>query len=358
MHECLNRFIDNLIHQYRMRSDISYVQYDGCVKPTLLTEVPEFHINTGEMAKKVDAWIVEYLSNVEEVHYYTMYKSLLLDVFNVWVNPSLKELKAFNEEIGLDPLLHLDDFSSFSNEWCDNLFSKTKADLEDDGYKFASGIELINDLVQEYDAQSEMNLTLVDWMKPTDVSEIDNQCLYIIDLECICKPILFEERFLLERDNQDYRITPNNLKHYLENVIVTQRGLVSRAEVKDKNITFNYYYSIIHYLKMNPYENKESTFRKLLEDAVDPSQPFIEAVTDYMGELYINNSLLRTEKAVLDFINLAYVLEELDLEAKSFDRKKIMVGKLNKKLPKSSKINDSSIRNMHKSMIEMNYTNK
>ena len=358
MHNCLNRFIDNLIQQYYIRSDMTYVQYDGSSAPIILDDVPEFRMDSDEIAEKVDCWSGDYLSSVDHVHYYSMYQTLIKDVFNIWVNPTREDLMAFNMDNDLDPLDYLENFESLDRTWSEKLSLKAKAEFEVNGYKLIVGSELIEQFVRRYDKKPPKNLTLVDWLEPVNISGIDLDSYYVFDLEVVSKPILFDDRFLLEQDNQQYRITPNNLKHYLDHVIVTQRGLSSRKVVEDKSIEFRCYYSMIHYLKMNPCETKESTFRKLLEDAVDPAQPFIEAITDNMGEVYINNASLKSEKAILDFINLAYMLEELDLEAKSFDRKKIMEGKLNQTFPKTHDIKSASIKNMHKQMSELHSSRK
>lgn len=308
MEKRLKQYFQNLVTYFSRRDDISHIYYDGESEPTEVKTISPLNILSEELEDELYIWLVTYLTKHSEISYYDMYKKIMNHFFDLWVNPSVEELEGFGDS---EKALY------------EKVQKMLVVDLASNDYEVVLGSDLIDRLVRLYDKSSKLT-TLTDWLDSVDISELNNQQYYIVDFEFFTKPIPLTQADLTERLNQSFPLSQVMLFMYFEHLVVTKRGLDSMEVEEDTKLEFNFYCDIDNYLKHNSCEMRETTLQKLLNDAVEPNRPFVEAVVDNLGEIYINNHVLRTEKDILDFVNMAYELEEIDREAKTFDRSQIL----------------------------------
>lgn len=308
MEKRLKRFFQDLVTHFSRRDNIAHVYYDGESDPTELKTISPLNILSEELEDELYNWLVDYLSENSEPSYYDMYKEIMNQFFGLWVNPSSEELEGFEES---EKALY------------EKMQRILTVDLVANDYEVVLGCDLIDRLVRLYDDSSKL-ITLTEWLDSVDISDLNNQQYYIVDFEFFTKPVPLTKADLTERLNQSFPLSQVSLFLYFENLVVTQLGLESTKVEEDTKLEFNFYCNIDDYLERNSCEMKETTLRKLLNDAVEPNRPFVEAIVEDLGEIYINNHVLRTEKDILDFVNMAYELEEIDREAKTFDRSQIL----------------------------------
>lgn len=320
----LKCFVKQLIMHFSNRDDIYYVHYDGEREPKLVDVDFSNNILSEAMSGPVYEWVGDYINRRELVNYYEMYQHLVNEFCGVWVNPTCEELSVWNQNMNLFPTTNLSNTQSFQKDWQEAIHRTLLDEFEEAGYKVVSGNELIEQLVRMYDQHSSKNMSIVDWIKPTDISLLKNNHSYLIDREIDKKPILLTKQHILERENQNFSIGAGQLWLYFEHLQVTKRGLESEELIDDPKIVFHFYSDIKDYLNQVDSEREASTLRKLVNNEVDPYKPFIEAVIDNYSEIYINEDAIETEKDLLDFVNNGYLIEEIDLEAKSFNRKEII----------------------------------
>lgn len=307
MEKRLKRFFQNLVTHFSRKDHVTHIYYDGESDPTELKTISPLNILSEELEDELYVWLENYLSENSEPSYYDMYKEIMNEFFDLWVNPSFEELEGFEESEKA-------------------LYKKTQrmltVELAANDYEVILGRDLIERLVHLYDESSKL-ITLTEWLKSVNISDLNNLQYYIVDFEFFTKPVLLTKADLTERLNQSFPLSQVSLFLYFENLIVTQRGFESTEFEEDTKLVFNFYCNIDDYLERNSCEMRETTLRKLLNDAVEPNRPFVEAIIDDLGEIYINHHALHTEKDILDFVNMAYELEEIDREAKTFDRSQI-----------------------------------
>lgn len=308
MEKRLKQFFQNLVALYNRQENISHIYYDKQSDSTKFRMISAHNILSEEFEDELYYWLVDYLAECAEVNYYEMYKEIMNQFFGMCLNPSSEDHESYQESEK-------------------TLYEKVKRilliELCSKGYEVIVGSELIDRLVRMYDASSKLT-TLTEFLDTVNISELHNHHYYIVDFELFTQPIPLNQDVLIERLNQSFPITQSSLYLYFEHLIVTELGLESVEVKEDTKLKVNFYCNVDNYLERNSCEMKESALRKLLKDAVEPNRPFIEAVVEGLSEVYINHHALNTEKDILDFVNIAYELEEVDREAKTFDRRQIL----------------------------------
>ena len=315
MEKRLELFFEKLMTHFSGREEISHVYYNGVSDPIEVKINSPLNILSEELESDVSIWLVDYLSEQSEISYYDIYKQIMNQFFDMWVNPTSEELNEFEGN-------RLEGFETSEKALIEKGQRMLTMDLATNDYEVVLGSEIIDRLVSLYDDSSK-EITLTEWLNAVDVSSLDNQQHYIVDFEFFTTPIPLTKNHIKERLNQNFPISQTSLFLYFDHLMVTRRGLDSTVIEADSKLKVHYYCNIDQYLERNSCEMKETTLRKLLSDAVDPNRPFIEAIVDNYGEIYINHHMLHTEKDILDFVNMAYLIEEADREAKTFDRNQI-----------------------------------
>lgn len=300
MEENVQSFLVDLVQHYSDQEDISYINYDGTAEPNTVKHDPHFIMKSKDSLECTTQWLTEYLASEETIHYYLLFKELVKETSNLWVNPTLDELRAFNEKDNRDRNAFLENYISYEREWIEN----AKKNL--------------------LDALDKNNYSLIHEKELVDVAGISNEADYIIDREVNLKPLKVDKNLLLEYEDRKFRVSSSTLPLYFVNVVVTKRGLESQEVSKDNQMEFYFYQGISDYLEDNEYETGETAYQKLCQASVNPSLPFVEIIIDNFTEFHMNIKNLETENDILDFINEAYTVEGSDQEAKSFDRKKII----------------------------------
>lgn len=344
MHEHLVNFIENLMTYYQNRDDITYVTCDGSAEPVEVKCLSMCAMDVEERIDEIISWLNCYLIETEKVSFYHLYKHLMQDLQDIWVNPSLHELRQFNTEQGLPYTKNLEERPNYEQVWADQLLGEMEAALAEHGYAIVSGHELIDHYINVYDEHMAEDITLSEWIDSSYIEEIDTDSRYLYDLEVDTMPVLIEKDFIFSYASQDLRVPNELLSVYFDELLVTRRGIESNKVIEDRLFGINCYHNLRHYLKVQPFETKESSLRKLFRDSVDPTLPFVEVVMDGLGEIYINHVDLQTEKDILDFINLAYQVEEIDLEAKTFNRKNILLSIMDEVITEDVLNNNKPIR--------------
>lgn len=324
MEKRLKIFFQNLMTHFSRRKDISLVYYDGLSDPIEVKTISPLDILSEKLETDLYSWLVDYLSEQPTICYYDMYKQIMNQFFDIWVNPTSEELNEFEGNT-------LEGFEASEESLIEKVQRTLTMDLTMNDYEVVLGSELIDRLVRLYDKSSKLT-TLTEWLDSVDVSGLKNHQYYIVDFDFFTKPIPLTQWDITERLNQTFPVTQTNLFLYFENLVVTKRGLESDTFEADSKLEFQFYSDVDNYLERNSCEMKETALEKLLNDAVEPTRPFVEAIVENYGEIYINHHALYTEKDILDFINMAYELEEVDREAKSFDRSQIFARLLNRDL--------------------------
>lgn len=327
MEKRLKVFFHNLVTHFSNQEDLYHVYSDEASDPTVVNIMSPLKLLSPEIEAEFNDWLSLYLYENTEVHYYEMYKQLMSDFFNLCVNPTSEELEQYSSESFEVAESHL--FQKMQRKLVEEYVSKD--------YEVVLGSQLIDRLIRLYDVSAKLT-PLTEWLDSFDIASLDNQEYYIVDFDFFTKPEPLTEEVIMERANQEFPITPLNLYLYFENLIVTKRGLESKEAECDTKIVFEFYCDMDHYLERNCCEMKETTLRRLMDDAVDPNRPFVESIVENVGEIYINLHALHTEKDLLDFVNMAYELEEVDREAKSFNRSQIINHLVTKKLSKNGHV--------------------
>lgn len=315
MEKRLKMFFQNLMTHFSCLKDISLVHYNGESDPIELKMISPLNILSEELETDLYIWLVDYLSEQPVICYYDMYKQIMSRFFDIWVNPTTEELSEFEGNM-------LEGFEASEKSLIEKVQRMLTMDIIMNDYEVVLGSELIDRLVRLYDRSSKLT-TLTEWLDSIDVSALNNNQYYIVDFDFFTKPILLTQGDITERLNQNFPITQTSLFLYFENLVITKRGLESNDFEADSKLEIQFYCNIDNYLERNSCEMKETTLEKLLKNAVEPNRPFVEAIVENLGEIYINHHALYTEKDILDFTNMAYELEEIDREAKSFDRSQI-----------------------------------
>lgn len=323
------RFLENLIQHFSGWDEISYVYDDGQTKPYTVNRFSPKNILTEDPQSDFYSWFATYLSEQEEINYADLYKSFMKHFFNLWVNPTSKQLPEFNEK-------KLQDFEAAEQRIFEHFQKKLIQEYTVEGYEVVTGRKLIDLFVQSYD-QSDKTKCLKEWLKPIGLETLDNRDYYVVDFEYFTKPIKLTKADVVERMNHDFPISKDSMPLYMEHILTTKRGIESEAIEEDAKTAFSFYCNMDDYLEENSCENESSTLDKLAKYQVDPSQPFIEAIIDKLGEVYINQNQLLTEQDVLNFVNKAYRLEDVDREAKSFERHKIFATMLTRHVTKNGR---------------------
>lgn len=328
MEDGLRIFLKRLIEHYSNQKSIQYVCCNGTSEPVLEEYNPQFIIESKAFFEELSSWLEDYLEDKEKINYYEMFKAIVKETSGLWVNPTIEEMEAYySENKKIKP---------YPYKWEVELRKRIKFDLDKNGYTIIQGKSIIDQLVNYYDLYNEEDISFIEWAEPIDIASIHNEKTYLIDREGSRQPMILTRKFILELDNHQFSIPPSLLSLYFKHIIVTNRGLESKKILKDNALEVSFYQNMSDYLKNNDYENEETAYAKLTQQSVEPSQPFIEIIADQLSESYMNQHKLKTEEDILTFINQAYLIEELDMEAKSFHRKKII-----KTLLKQEKVNYS-----------------
>lgn len=315
MEKRLKIFFQNLMTHFSGRENIGHVYYNGVSDPSEVKINSPLNILSEELEPALYIWLADYLSEQPEICYYDMYKQIMNHFFNIWVNPTSEELNEFEGNM-------LEGFEASKKALTEKGQRLLTMDLAGNDYEVVLGSELIDRLVRLYDDSPKLT-TLTDWLSGVDVSSLNNQQYYIVDFDFFTTPVALTQAAITERLCQNFPISQTSLFLYFDHLMVTRRGIDANVIEADSKLKVHYYCNIDRYLERNSCEMKETTLRKLLSDAVDPTRPFIEAIVDNFGEIYINHQMLHTEKDILDFVNMAYLIEEADREAKTFDRSQI-----------------------------------
>lgn len=315
MDKKLKLFFQKLVTHFSGREDIGHVYYNGVSDPSVVKINSPLNILSEEHESDLYTWLIDYLPEQTEICYYDMYKQIMKQFFDIWVNPTSEELNEFEGNM-------LEGFEASEKALLEKGQRMLAMDLATNDYEVVLGSELIDRLVRLYD-DSLKQITLTEWLDAVDVSSLNNHQHYIVDFDFFTKPVPLTQADITERLNQNFPISEMSLYLYFDHLMVTRRGLDAKIIEEDSKLKVHYYCNIDSYLERNSCEMRETTLRKLLSDAVDPNRPFIEAVVDNYGEIYINHHMLHTEKDILDFVNMAYLIEEADREAKTFDRSEI-----------------------------------
>lgn len=344
MRQHLVNFLETFMAFYQERDDITYVAYDGFADPVEVDCRPLDALNIEHKIEAIIPWLNHYLKTTDKVSLYDLYKQMTEYFFDVWVNPSLCELQQFNIEQGLPARAHLADLPDYEHAWADQLLCEMEARLAEYGYAIFTGHELIEYYLRIYDTYFAKDMTLSEWIDAKHIKGIDLEGRYLYDVEVDTMPVLIDRDFIIGYASQDLKIADELLAIYMEELLVTKRGIQSNKVVEDRLFDIYCYTNLRHYLKCQPFETKESSLKKLLRDSVDPTQPFIEVVMDGIGEMYINQSNLQTERDIIEFMNMAYQVEEIDLEAKTFNRKNILLSLMDEVITEDVLINNKPIR--------------
>ncbi len=324
MEKNLRHFLVELIQHYSNQENIQYICYDGTARPNIVEHDPHFIMKSKTTLEYIGQWFIEYVTEKENIHCYTLFKALIKEAAGLWVNPTVDELRTFNEQNNREREAFLENYISHEQEWMEDAKKRLEEAINENGYSLIQGKELIERLVKAYDSSKRKDKSFIDWVKPIEIASIDNEADYILDREVFQEPLKVTEHMLLEYENHGFRVLPSVLPYYFENVVVTQRGLETKKFSKDQQLDVYFYQEIIDYLQENEHETSETTFQKLFEQSVNPFLPFVEIVIDGFTECYMNIQRLETEKDILAFINRAYTAEGSDQEAKSFNRKQIV----------------------------------
>lgn len=325
-------FFVNLVKHYYNQMDIYYMLASPIKKDENIERDIEY---TREFAKEKE-WLSHYLVENDTVNYFEIFKKYI----------------EYLDEADSQQVLKI--FKAYEAETANNLNQEIRKDFKNNGYSLYLGSHIIKKLIHFYDEDKSIEISFVDWLKPVDISNLQNDAYYLVDdqvfNETFVRPILVSkesmEKFRIEKGNQSFDVLPNVLSLYFEHLIVTKRGIESEERVSEALIEVSYYNNITHYEELHAYGSRDATFRKLLKSGVIPSMPFLELVVDGFGEYYINDFSLKTERDIINFVNQSYYAEELDREAKSFDRNKILETVLNKNRKIHSHFNYEYVENL------------